>query len=467
MMGGQDSNEEGPPEEDLTGIATAKGEEFAQILREILEEVEFDRLNRELQRELFGGDYTSAPCPMSESRIDYSTIRQGLELRASGLGSPKMTPRQKSSFEFLMFLETLPREDLETLFGEKRRRRIDDFLDASLFVETGDGRIRMNGLFLSSKRLGQEMHGEVIYILADSTYYVNPARVYVGPDSYELVNKLPDLRGLSGTGVDMGSGSGIQLIAALKLFPNVRKMVGYEIDKRAINVSKFNAWLNGVGDRVTIVGNEKDLEAALRSNGDQADFALSNPPFMPVPDFIEVDPDHVQMLSVPALARDASRAPPTKAGKKSPFQISLRNMWPVSGWGGPDGTYVLGPMLQILFTLIKPSGKIIIYGDFAGNATGPTKIAEFIKDQGGWELNWEPCKSSLAEAGNTGHSILPSIPAQFMAEDVMAHIISGFPELLRLQYGDILMKYAQRILDVYQSLGITHFHKGFLNLTKG
>jgi hypothetical protein len=460
--------------ESLTGVATAKGKELARILREILQEVEFDRLNRELQHELFGANYDWAPCPMSESRVDYFTIRKGLESCARGLRSPKLTPRQGGSFRFFMFLESLPRDELETLFGEERRDRINDFMDAGLFVQTDDGRIRMNGLFLSSKRLGVEMHGEVIYILADSAQYVNPARVYIGSDSYELLNKLPDLAGLSGTGIDMGSGSGVQLIAALKLFPDVKKMVGYEVDRRAINVSKFNAHLNGVGDRVVIVENDKDLATALSPDGNHADFAISNPPFMPVPEFIEVDTDDAEKLSISYQTRSASDAPyrvseVSSSVGKSQIRFSLRNMWPVSGWGGPDGMSVLGPMLEILFAFIKPSGKITVCGVFAGNESGPTKIVEFVERHSGWELRWEPWESSPYVIG-------PSIPAQFMANGVTAHMIRGsnteapirldLPEVLQPQFRKVAMKYSHRILDIYLSLGVTYFHKGFLTLTK-
>jgi hypothetical protein len=445
--------------EDLAGISTPEGEELAQTLRGILKEVEFDRLNRELQHELFGGDYDRAPYPVSESAVDYSAIRGGLELCVQGF-SPNMTTRQKYGFEFLMLRESLRREELEVLFGEERRRRIDDFLEAGLFVETDDGRIRMNGLFLLSKRLAREGNREVIYLLADSMFYDRPDnyRVYVGLDSYELSNKLQDLDWLSGTGVDMGAGSGIQLIAALKLFPDVRRMVGYEKDRRAVNVSKFNAYLNGVQDRVTLVDNEKDLAAALGSDEDQVDFALTNPPFMPVPEFIEIDPEDLQILSRTKDLRIVD--------EKSTPKISLRDMWPISGWGGEDGLSVVKPMVQILFPLIKPGGRIIVYSEFAGNAAGPTRIVEFIESQRGWEYLWKPLNLSTYKFGRTWTTALPFLTAQSMATDVMQHIIGGYPELAHPPYSSILMKYADKIMDLYRGHGITHFHKGFLTLTK-
>jgi len=447
----------------LPSIATPIGREVARTMKEILEEAEFDRLNHELQHELFGGDYVRAPYPIVTSEVGYSTIREALESSVRGF-DPRMTVRKKHAFEFFMFTESLRKQELEVLFGKERSHRIDGFLNAGLLVETNDGRFRMNGLSLLSRRLGRERNGEVIYILADSPFYDDPEqdrleKVYIGLDSYELLNKLPELGELSGTGVDMGSGSGIQLIAALKLFPDVRKMVGYEKERRAINVSKFNACLNGVEDKVTIVENDKELEAALRGNGGQADFAVSNPPFMPVPESIEIDPGDLETLSkAKALSIN---------GEKSAARISLKNMWPMTGWGGEDGISVLKPMLGALFPLMKPSGTIAVYGEFAGKAAGPTKIVEFIESQAGWEYSWEPLKPSTYGSGRWAHAVWPLLSAQSMAIDVMQHIIGGYPELAHPSYRDILMRYTEKILRAYQRLEITHFHKGFLNLRKG
>ncbi len=374
-----------------------------------------------------------------------------------------MTVRQKRGLEFFMFAESLTREELELLFGEESRDRIDDFLNAGLLVQTDDQRIRMNGLSILSKGLGQENNGEVIYILADSLFRVGPEqdrleRVYVGPDSYDLVNKLQDLDWLSGTGIDMGSGSGIQLIAALKLFPGLRKMVGFEKDRRAINVSKFNAYLNGVGDRVAIVENEGELEAAIETNGNQVDFAISNPPFLPVPEFINVDPEDILALSKAKAIRIVD--------KESSPRISLRDLWPMSGWGGADGLTVLKPMLEILFPLIKPSGKIIAFGQFGGNASGPTKIAEFMENVPGWQYGWEPLKPYVYPIDNRWN-VMPSFSsAESMANWVIWRIIGWCPELVQLLHTGFMMKYSRRIMAIYQSLGFTRFHIGFLNLRK-
>jgi len=449
----------------LEGLSTDKARDLAQTLRRILEEVEFDRLNRELQRQLFGRDYDRAPYPFHSSPdravVDRSIIRRALDSYVQGFGL-SMTVRQKRGLELFMFAESLTRQELEVLFGEESRDRIDDFLNAGLLVQT-DERIRMNGLSILSKGLGRENSGIVIYILADSLYRVGPEqdrleRVYVGADSYDLVSKLQDLDWLSGTGIDMGSGSGIQLIAALKLFSGLEKMVGFEKDRRAINVSKFNAYLNGVGDRVAIVENERELEAAIEPNGNQVDFAISNPPFLPVPESINVDPEDVPALSKAKAIRIVD--------KESSPRISLRDLWPMSGWGGADGLTVLKPMLGVLFPVIRPSGRIIVFGQFGGNAIGPAKIAEFMGGIPGWQYAWEPLKPYAYPIDNRWN-VMPSFSSvESMANWVIWRIIGWCPELVQLLHTGFMMKYSRRIVGIYQSLGFTRFHIGFVNLRK-
>jgi hypothetical protein len=452
--------------ENLDDLSASKTADLAETLRVILEELEFDRLNQELQRRLFGRDYSRVPYPFfsrpDRIQFDHFAILRALELGVRGLGV-KLTQRQKYGLEFFMFTETLGKDQLDALFGEERCRRIDDFLEAGLFLRTTDHRVRMNGLSVLSTRVGRGTDEKAIYILADSQYHIGSEenkleRVYVGPDSYELVNKQPELDWLSGTGIDMGSGSGIQLIAALKTSPELRRMIGFEKDRRAVNVSKFNAYVNDVGDRVAIVENESELNAAIEPDGNQTDFAITNPPFLPVPDSIEIDPDDMQTLSRAKGFRIVDM--------ESTPKMALREMWPMSGWGGADGLSALRPMLKILFPIIKPSGRIIGFGQFAGNSNGPTKIIDFVKNVGGWEIGWEPLTPYRYPIDGTWNVMQTSSTAESMANWVIQRIIGGYPELTQLIRPEFVMKYASKILNIYRSLGITRFYIGFLNLRK-
>ena len=86
----------------------------------------------------------------------------------------------------------------------------------------------------------------------------------------------------------MGSGSGIQLIAALKQHPAIRRAIGVERDRRAMHVSLFNAALNGVDEKLAILPTDDALARAL--DGDVIALAISNPPFLAMPAWIEIDP---------------------------------------------------------------------------------------------------------------------------------------------------------------------------------
>ena len=85
-----------------------------------------------------------------------------------------------------------------------------------------------------------------------------------------------------------GIGLGIQLVAALKQHPGITTAIGKERDRRAANVSVFNAALNRVADRITIVESDLSLHAAL--DGCPVSVAMSNPPFLAMPRWVDLNP---------------------------------------------------------------------------------------------------------------------------------------------------------------------------------
>lgn len=101
----------------------------------------------------------------------------------------------------------------------------------------------------------------------------NPV-MYIGMDSLGLVHTVPKY--LSESTLDLCTGSGIQAITA-SCFS--KKVIGIDINPRAIRFARFNAQLNGVSNVQFIEGN---LYAPI----DQQNFdtILSNPPFVPSPD---------------------------------------------------------------------------------------------------------------------------------------------------------------------------------------
>lgn len=70
--------------------------------------------------------------------------------------------------------------------------------------------------------------------------------------------------------IDAGSGSGILSLSAVAL--GMHPVRGFDLDPEAVRVSRENAVLNGLADRVLF--EEADLETGLR--GDQADLVLAN-----------------------------------------------------------------------------------------------------------------------------------------------------------------------------------------------
>ena len=79
-----------------------------------------------------------------------------------------------------------------------------------------------------------------------------------------------------GTVLDLGTGSGIQAIAAA-INPNVSSVTAIDINPKALETARENALLQGVGDN--IVFKQSDLFSALE--GEKFDCIISNPPYLP------------------------------------------------------------------------------------------------------------------------------------------------------------------------------------------
>lgn len=101
----------------------------------------------------------------------------------------------------------------------------------------------------------------------------NPV-MYVGMDSLGLVHTVP--RYLSESTLDLCTGSGVQAITASCYS---EKVIGIDINPRAIRFARFNAQLNGVTNVQFIEG---DLYTPVSTH--RFDTILANPPFVPSPD---------------------------------------------------------------------------------------------------------------------------------------------------------------------------------------
>jgi ribosomal protein L11 methyltransferase len=73
-----------------------------------------------------------------------------------------------------------------------------------------------------------------------------------------------------GAMLDVGTGTGILAIAAIKLFPGAR-VIGFDIDPEAIDVARENAEINGVLDEVDL-----EVNKLASFHGQDFDVVLAN-----------------------------------------------------------------------------------------------------------------------------------------------------------------------------------------------
>jgi release factor glutamine methyltransferase len=88
--------------------------------------------------------------------------------------------------------------------------------------------------------------------------------------------------------LDIGSGSGNITIALAKNIPNC-KVIGIDISKEAIKISKRNAELNKVEKKVMFVN--KDILNGIEIKEKRFDIVVSNPPYVSLGDFVSLDPE--------------------------------------------------------------------------------------------------------------------------------------------------------------------------------
>src|SRR5262245_13327372 len=120
---------------DLLASADAAG--LAAVLREVLREVHFDQVNRDLRLPEFGGDYLIRPFPLPGSHVDVPDMKARLRhvVKSAGDDSDRrFAKRIQLAFRFLMFGEPLERQALADLFGAARREWIDVATRVGLFV---------------------------------------------------------------------------------------------------------------------------------------------------------------------------------------------------------------------------------------------------------------------------------------------------------------------------------------------
>jgi methylase of polypeptide subunit release factors len=446
---------------DLELLASAEAAAFAAVLRELLRELHFDQVNHDLRLPEFGGDYLIRPFPLPGSPVDVSDIKARLRhvvKSSADDGDRRFAKRIQLAFRFLMFGEPIDRKALADLFGAERRKWIEVAMSVGLFVADGPNQTRMNGLSICSRRLPGV---DGLYLLADTPPHFKtrsgPLRVYAGADSYELMLRVSAGDAIRGYAVEMGSGSGIQLIAALKKRPAIVKAIGVERDRRAMHVSLFNAALNQAAERFAVVSDVEQLRKLLGRH--EVAFGMSNPPFLAVPASVRVDEQSRTLLSNVSEIRD------TPDGAL----VDVEAAFPQAGWGGQDGLDLTRQFIDVFRSV--GASKVIIYSQFAGDERGPSLIQKHVERTGDCEFAFEPVKSGggmqkkpVYTAGESALTVARLLTAVLLEKQE--------PQRLRLVVREggpehrLMRDLAAQIEASYRRLGISHFHDGFVHLVR-
>jgi hypothetical protein len=357
-----------------------------------------------------------------------------------------------------MFGEPIDRKQLADLFGAERREWIEVAIGVGLFVQDGPNQLRMNGLSIFSLRFPG---GDELCLLADTPPHFNarsgPLRVYVGADSYELMRRVAAAEPVRGHAVEMGSGSGIQLITALKKHPAIVKAIGVERDRRAMHVSLFNAALNQAADRFVVVSDAEQLRELLGRH--DVAFGMSNPPFLAVPGSVGIDEQSRTLLSNVSEIRETPHG----------AFVDVETAFPQAGWGGQDGLELTRQFVDVFRSV--GADKIMIYSQFAGDERGPLFIREYVERTGDFEFAFEPVESAGGIQKKPVHTVAE---AAFTVARLLTAVLleKQQPRRLRLvvregglEHG-LMQNLAAQIEASYLRLGISHFHDGFVHLVR-
>jgi len=403
--------------DDLAQLTTSVAQNLAASLRGAVDSLHFDQLN-----ELIRADYGSHPLPQTSFQALRESIGkyEGLHISAT----------EAQALRFFLLGDALSQGAVAEILGAQAPEIIEAGISVGLFCADGQANVALNGLLLASRKCGDD----VLYFFADTpSNYSQSAgiqRVYTGPDSYFLNAKVQSMSGIQGIVAEAGSGSGIQLLTALSLNPEVEKAIGIECDARARNVSAFNAALNGLSERFSLVNDADALNAELA--GRKLALAISNPPFMACPDTVRLS--------------------------KSGDSLNLRALFSRAGWGGPDGLQITTEFVQMFAPHMDAGSEIVIYSQFAGSAASPENKAYELRNVAG-----------------VSHSIFEGFPNDaycaysfdLTSKDWPRYIagvtVRDHPELTLDDQFSIEMGVARSL----REQGIEKFHSGFLTLSKG
>lgn len=183
-------------------------------------------------------------------------------------------------------------------------------------------------------------HEPIQYLLGEAWFFtrpftVTPATLIPRPSTERIVEEIMQrLRAESRlneplTIVDVGTGSGILAITLATSLPAAR-IIATDISPEAIEVARGNAQRHGVADRIEFLQCSLLEPLAHRTPPLQADFLVSNPPYI----------SDAEWEAVETNVRDYE---PT---------IALR--------GGEDGLDYLRPLMAGAHEFVRPGGEVLL-----------------------------------------------------------------------------------------------------------
>jgi methylase of polypeptide subunit release factors len=320
----------------------------AEQLKGLLDDVGYDAATKEFLGEK---EYGESSCNTNrfEDLKRIGIIRE--------IESRRLTPRRQIALKLFFAGSSIPREQVRILLGDKNPELIDSLLRQKIATEDKDSSIRLNNLCVSSIPLDGAVPAGPLYLLSDinkgwSTGGIEPVDT-IEITSLSLLRTIEKnhkrLKTVEGLAADLGSGGGIQAIALLRMNPTLTRVIGLEIESYSMNLSRFNALLNGVSDRFLPVNNSKtrpNLEDdALRDvlSGKKLTLVVTNPPFNLIP-------------------------------------ASLGESFTKYGYGGPDGLAVTRLfMRQAMANLDPDKGEVVVYSQFGLDKNGRPLFEKMLK----------------------------------------------------------------------------------------
>jgi methylase of polypeptide subunit release factors len=320
----------------------------AEQLKGLLDDVGYDAATKKLIGEK---EYGESSC--NTNRFE-ELQRRGI---IREIESRPLTLRRTIALKLFFSGSSIPREQVRILLGDKNPELIGNLLRLRIAVEEKGSSIRLNNLCLSSIPLDGAVPAGPLYLFSDinkgwSAGGIEPVDT-IEITSLSLLRTIEKnhkrLKKVEGPAADLGSGGGIQAIALLRMNPKLTRVIGLEIEPHSINLSRFNALLNGVSDRFLPVNNSKtkpNLEDdALRDvlSGEKLTLVVTNPPFNLVP-------------------------------------ASLGESFTKYGYGGPDGLAVTRLfMRQAMANLDPDKGEVVVYSQFGLDKNGRPLFEKMLK----------------------------------------------------------------------------------------